>query len=338
METPVIDTKKKLKSPFSPYDVILVGYDEHPAIAADSKDERARKVYVELFDERVSLPLLQAHVEMTKSRGVQVPIQYLEFGGAYYVVDGRQRIKAAREVYDEQVKLGIEPAHLITVPGIKYQGSIDEMFANSRAMNVHVNEPPMMVARSMSRLLMQDVVDAPGEKPRKRTVLEVAAIYGVSDQTVRNYQKLFTSSDTVKKALAELKQPTIGLLLTGLPEDQQLAVLGELQEDAKAGKKVTVERAKGKVAAAKGKASASPKDRLDSLATTLAKLADRFGKGQLKRTESSTKEELLATITDLLTTTDAIARVVLQGKQTFPTPIKDQEPGYTLVTIDNAGD
>ena len=95
-----------------------------------------------------------------------------------------------------------------------------------------------------------------------------------------------------------------------------------------------MERAKGKVAAAMGKASASPKDRLDSLATTLAKLADRFGKGQLKRTESSTKEELLATITDLLTTTDAIARVVLQGK----TPIKDQEPGYTLVTIDNAGD
>ena len=280
------DSKRKApKPPFNPYDVVIVGLDDHPGIAADIKAdpeknitvkdaERRRKLYVQLFDERASLPLTKEFVASVRQWGVQESIRYIVFDGVNYAINGRQRIRAARTVYDEQKKLGIEPEHLITVPGEAYEGDIDQLFAMSRVLNVRVDEPTMMKARSMMRLLMEDIVDEPGEQPRKRTTTEVAAIYACSDQHVRDMVKLFESSDTVKKALEPLKQPTIGLLLTGLPEEQQLKVLEELRAEQKGGAKLTVERARKKVAEAKGKTVNSPKDKVDTIQRQLQKAAD----------------------------------------------------------------
>jgi hypothetical protein len=336
------------KSPFNPYDLVIVGFDDHPGIAADIKAdpakgitekdaERRRKLYVQLFDERANLPLPKERVALTSAWGVQVPVQFIVFGDSAYVVDGRQRVKAARAVYDEQTRLGVVPEARITVPGIKFEGDVDQLFAASRAMNVHTDEPPMMKARSMTRLLMEDVFDEPDGKARKRTVNEVAAIYGCSDQHVRDMTKLFESSDTVKKALEDLKQPTIGLLLTGLDEEKQIQVLSELKAEHKGGAKITVDKARKKIAEAKGKTVNSPKDKVDSVQRLLQKLADKAT--EVSCTNCKTQAEAMSALQLLLTTLDAVARTVYAGtKVGFPTPIAKQKAGYTLETIAKTGD
>lgn len=342
------DKKTAAKPPFNPYDVVIVGLDDHPGIAPDAKAdpeksitakmaEQRRKLYVQLFDERALLKVPKERIALTQAWGVQVPIQYIVFEGVVYCVDGRQRLMAARAVWDDQKRLGIEPEHMITVPGVKFEGDVDQLFAASRAMNVHTDEPPMMKARSMTRLLMEDVVDEPDEKPHKRTVQQVAAIYGCSDQHVRDMTRLFESSDTVKKALEDLKQPTIGLLLTGLPEEKQIEVLAELKAEQKGGAKVTVDRARKKVAEAKGKTANSPKDKVDTVQRLLQKLADKTQ--EVNCTSCKTPAEHQAALQLLLTTVDSVARAVFGGgKIAFPTPIGKQKPGYTLETIAKTGD
>lgn len=341
-------SKKAPKPPFNPYDVVIVGLDDHPGIAADTKAdpekgitakdaEKRRKLYVQLFDERALLKVPKERIALTMAWGVKVPVQYIAYDGVPYIVDGRQRIMAARAVWDEQKQLAIEPEHMITVPGIEFEGDVDQLFAASRAMNVHTDEPPMMKARSMTRLLMEDIVDEPGAKPRKRTVQEVAVIYGCSDQHVRDMTKLFESSDTVKRALEDLKQPTIGLLLTGLPEDKQIEVLAELKTAQKGGAKVTVDRARKAVAAAKGKTANSPKDKVDTIQRTLQKLADKAL--EVNCTGCKTQAEAMTALSLLLSTIDTIARSAFGGgKVAFPVPINKQKAGYTLEAIAKIGD
>ena len=341
--------KGKFKSPANPYDLIVVGLDDHPGIAADTKAdpergisvkdaEQRRKLYVQLFDERALLPLPKERVALTRAWGIQTRIKIIWFDGMAYVVDGRQRVKAAREVWDEQAGAGFKDEARIAVPFEEYEGDVDQLFAASRAMNVHTDEPPMMKARSMSRLMMEDVKDEDKDgKTRKRTVAEVAAIYGCSDQHVRDMLKLFESSDVVKKALEQLKQPTIGLLLTGLPEDQQLKVLEELKTEQAGGAKVTVAKARKKVAEAKGKTVNSPKDKVESIQRLLQKLADKAS--EVACTDCKTLEEHRAAVTLLLTTVDGIARAAFAGGSiAFPQPINKQRPGYTLAKLEATGD
>lgn len=346
-----------IKPPFSPYDVVIIGLDEHPGIAADvkadpaagitAKDaERRRKLYVQLFDERATMPLDPGLLASVEAHGVQQPIKYIMFDGVPYAINGRQRLRAARVVHDKQTKLGLEPGQFITVDGDEYKGNIDQLFALSRILNINVAEPTMMKARSMMRLLMEDIVDKEDTdaKARKRTVQEVAAIYGCSDQHVRDMTKLFESNDTVKRALEELKQPTIGLLLTGLvkedgtpDEEKQLKVLEELKTEQKGGAKVTVARARKKVAEAKGKQVNSPKDKVDTIQRLLQKLADKSSEASC--TSCKTQAEAQAALALVLATLDGVARAAFGGgKVAFPTPIAKQKPGYTLDVIAAIGD
>lgn len=350
-------SKKAIKPPFNPYDIVVIGLDEHPGIAADvqadpekgitaAMAERRRKLYVQLFDERATMPLDLGFRSSIEAHGVQQPIKYIMFEGTPYAINGRQRIKAARWVYDRQVKLALEPDQMISVPGDEYKGDIDQLFALSRILNINVAEPTMMKARSMMRLLMEDIVDHddPDAKPRKRTVQEVASIYGCSDQHVRDMERLFKSSDTVKQALNDLKQPTIGLLMAGLvkedgspDEEKQLKVLEELKTEQKGGAKVTVERARRKVAEAKGKTTNSPKDKVDTIQRQLQKLADKAT--EVNCTNCKTQAEATTALNLLLTNIDIIARAAFGGgKVAFPVPINKQKPGYTLDTIAKTGD
>lgn len=349
METADKDNKKKApKSPFNPYDLVIVGLDDHPGIAADirptkenglsEKDATARrKLYVQLFDERATMPLPKERVALTQAWGVKAPVQYITFDGTAYIVDGRQRVKAARAVWDDQKDKQIPVDKRIEVPGIKFEGDVDQLFAASRALNVHTDEPPMMKARSMTRLLMEDVTDDDDGKPHKRTVQQVAAIYGCSDQHVRDMTKLFESSDTVKRALEDLKQPTIGLLLTGLPEDKQIAVLSELKAEQKGGAKVTVDRARKKVAEAKGRTVNSPSDKVETIQRLLQKLADKSA--EVNCTNCKTQAEATAALNMVLVAIDGVARAAFGGgKVAFPTPIAKQKAGYTLDVIAKTGD
>lgn len=352
--------KKSLpKSPFNPYDVLIVGVDDLKpyGVSADAKadpehgisPERAakrRELYAELFDERALLPMPEERIATVREYGIAAPIIYFPFEGQLYVVDGRQRIKAARAVWSEQKDAGVISEQRITVPGIKSSATtIDELFAQSRVLNVHTESTPMMRARDMSRLLMRPVIDPKTGTERKRTTAEVAVIFGVSDQTVLNSLKLFNASDTVKQALADPNlPPTIGLLLTDLKkedgspdEDKQMRVLSELKTEKAGGAKVTVEKAKKKVAELKGKTVNSPKDKVDTIQRALQKLADKAT--EVNCTNCKSQAEAQTALNLLLSAVDTIARAAFAGgKMAFPVPINKQKPGYTLETIAKTGD
>ena len=323
--------KLRIPGPVNPYDLILVGFDSHPDVSAKAEDELARVIYTQLFDERVNLPLDANKLAMTRAYGVTQELKAVQYRDRWYVVDGRRRTLYARKVWDEQAEAGVKEEQRIAVPVTEYTGDIARAFAASRSLNVHEESSPMMRAREMNRLLMETISDPETGKDRKRTVIEVATVFGVSDQTVRNMQKLFESSDTVKKALTELKQPTIGLLIADLSEQQQMEVLSELKAEQAGGKKVTVAGAQAKVQEKKGKQSMTAKDKLDKLELALTRCAD--GWDGTKRPKSE-KEQVKA----LLECMDALNRVVFYGKHAFPTPIKDQPLGYTLEFIANLGD
>jgi ParB-like chromosome segregation protein Spo0J len=275
-------------------------------------------------------------IAVARTYGIEAPVHVLLFEGNLFVVDGRQRVKAARAVWSEQEEAKVLPDQRITVPFLLVKDSLDELFAKSRILNVHTEESPMMRARSMSRLLMEELKEADG-KTRKRTTAEVATIYGVSDQTVLNSLKLFKSSDTVKQALSDLKQPTIGLLIADLPEEAQQKVLAELKADQRGGAKITVDRAKKKVAEAQGRTVNSPKDKVETIQRTLQQLADKSAEASC--TDCKDMNQYKAANVRLLQALDTIARAAFGGgKLAFPTPIKNQRPGYTLDVIAKTGD
>lgn len=321
---------------FSPYDLLIVGVDNIPLVSPKSEDAEGKHLYMELFDERALMPL-SAEKLATARLGIDDPVTYFQWHGLFLVVDGRRRVLYTRTVYDEQTAAGVKVEERASLPGLKYQGGIDEMFARSRVFNVREDEPPLMRARTIARLLAQDLPDGSGGT-RKRTAAEAGQLLGRSDQHIRDMMKLFESSDTVKKALTDLKQPTIGLVIADLPEDKQQQVLAELQDMQKAGKKVTVEDAKKRKAAAQGKEMSTPKDKLESLDKSMHRLATMRDKGELPSTDTATKEQLLLTIAELFETLDSMNRTIFKGKLAFPGPVKNQKPGYTLEFLANQGD
>lgn len=317
-ETPKKALNLKRLPRVNPYELTILGFDNHPGVAADSKDENIRKVYTQLFDERAQMPLIPERLAMTRQQGISDPVLVFGFRGHHFVADGRRRVLYARKVWDEQSQAGMKEEDRITVPVIPFEGDVRTLFAQTRTMNVNEASTPMMRAREMNRLALEDLTGDDG-KYRKRTVKEVAAIFGCSDQHVRDMQKLFESSDTVKKALSELKQPTIGLLLTGLPEEQQMEVLAELKTEQARGGKVTVRGAKKKVAAKKGQTGTTATDRVEKVEGIFTRFAKSVGAG-------GTKEQLLEFI-------DELARATFVRQVKFPAPIKDQTPGYTLAAL-----
>lgn len=306
----------------NPYELVLVGKDAHPGIAADSKDDYDRKLYVQLWDERVNLPLDKDSIDGTLENGVDVPVLVIEYQGKLpeyqgklFVVDGRRRTLYSRVARDMQEADKVAEKERITVPIRHFTGSLDDAFARSRAANVTEQSSPLMKARDMQRLLDMEVPNGEGGK-RKRSVQEVASIYRCSDQHVRDMLKLFKSSDTVKKALTELPA-TVGLIIADLDETQQQAVLAELGEKRKSGQKVTTADAKASKARQQGKQSATAKDKLESLERSCTKLC---------AAADPTKDDLLRFV-------DAVNRTMYLGKVKFPEPIKDQKPGYTLAIL-----
>lgn len=189
---------------FDPNELVIVGFDtddrvEHP-----------------LYDERAFLDVEVPFVRSIRTYGVQVPLLVREEAGTFYVVDGRQRVKAARIVFAEQSKSGEVPlkvpARVITVSEKRASSLV--VLTNENRKGDDVLTKAIKAERLMERL---------GDEE------EVATVFGVTPATIRNWLILVQADPFVHEAIREGKIAAYtGIELAGLPKEEQKDALQKL--------------------------------------------------------------------------------------------------------------
>lgn len=163
----------------NPYDLIIVGLD-------DEEDESH-----ELYDERIMDPIKDTLIANIRMHGVIQPITIRKKSGKMYVVDGRQRVRAARKVRDEQAEEG---GFEINVPVTEHstEGADPLRLASIivSANEQRKDDGPMTKAVKARRL-----------KQLGAEMDEITASFGVSDVTVKKWFTILESHPDLQQAI-----------------------------------------------------------------------------------------------------------------------------------------
>lgn len=199
-----------------PEDLTIVGLDtddgpEHP-----------------LYDQRVKLPLDMNMARNIAVHGVIQAINVRKDGDDVQVVEGRQRVRAAREANKILAKEGKET---IRVPVKLERGQDHTMFGIMVSANEHRHDDSTIAkAHKLARYLAMG-----------RTEEEAAVMFGVTMQTIKNWTVLLDLDSKVQKAVEDGKisaHSAAGLAKLSRPEQREK--LDELlTETAKTGKKAS---------------------------------------------------------------------------------------------------
>jgi len=203
-----------------PADVVVVGID-----TPDGPEHF-------LYDERIKLDLDESMVRSIMHDGVIEPVVVTAIGGKPHVVDGRQRVRCAREANRRLEERGAEP---VRVAIVNRRGRLEDLFGVSISANeVRRDDEPLQKGRKVQRYLAMG-----------RTEEEAALAFGVSVQSVRNWLALIELDPTVRKRVetGELK-PTAALQLQQLEPEAQREAAESLVERSKAGERVTTRTAR----------------------------------------------------------------------------------------------
>lgn len=167
---------------------------------------------------RNKLPIEEGMVLNIIRYGVIKPVVVRKDGDKALVVDGRRRVRHAREANKRLKAEGAEP---ILVPVIVRKADDLTIAGVSRSANQHtVADDPLAKSDEMARLAGQGL-DAEG----------IAVIYGTSAHTVRSYLRLSEVSPEVRKAVkSEAISATAAAKLAGLSREEQESALAELTE------------------------------------------------------------------------------------------------------------
>jgi ParB/RepB/Spo0J family partition protein len=158
-----------------PYKLIIIGLD------TDDRDHA-------LFDERVFLPVDESLVRNIMVYGIQQPVNVRLEEGKLYVVDGRQRVRAAREAAKRMTGAGEQT---IKVPARVTRGD-DARVAGIMISNNELRQGDELLvkARKASRLLDQ-----------LGGINEVALAFGRTPTTIKNWLSLVEADETVLHAV-----------------------------------------------------------------------------------------------------------------------------------------
>lgn len=137
-------------------------------IVTDKKDP--------LFDERALDEPAEAMILSVMAKGVLEPILVCKRGEVATVIDGRQRVMAAREANKRLTKQG--DAYLIAVPCFLRRG---DDAAELTAIMIHANEQRKPDAAKIKARKAKRLVD------RGATHEEAGIAFGVTDQTIKRW-------------------------------------------------------------------------------------------------------------------------------------------------------
>lgn len=199
-----------------PEDLIIIGLD------TDDGEEHP------LYDQRVKLPLDMNMARNIAIHGVIQAVNARKDGEDIQIVEGRQRVRAAREANKILAKEGKES---IRVPVKLERGKDHTMFGIMVSANEHrQDDTPMAKAQKLARYLAMG-----------RTEEEATVMFGVTLQTIKNWTVLLDLDTKVQKAVEEGKLSAHSAAgLAALPRTEQREKLTELlTEVAKSGKRVS---------------------------------------------------------------------------------------------------
>ena len=169
-----------------------------------------------LNDERSGWDVDENMVKNIMVYGIQQPVIVRSESGKVYVVDGRQRVKAAREAARRQDEAG---EHATKVPCIEVKaddGRVSGIMASTNA--IRKDDEILSKARKAARLL--DLVGS---------IDEVSIAFGRSTKTIENWMKLVQADSKVHEAIASgLISPAVGIELAGKSREEQIEALDRL--------------------------------------------------------------------------------------------------------------
>lgn len=203
-----------------PFKLVIVGLDTE-----DTKDH-------ELYDERIMFPVSESMVRNIMEHGVIASVLARRNGpGTFEVIDGRQRIRAAREATLRMRKDGrLTDEEAVLVPTQLRRDDAASLAVAVVVTNEHRQEDaPMNRARKAMRL--QNLGKANDQ---------IAEAFNVSVQTVKNWLALLDLSPKVQKAVDAGKiSASAAAPLAKMARKDQGEKLKELIEAAPAQKRVT---------------------------------------------------------------------------------------------------
>ena len=236
---------------FDPEDLVLVTDEKSP-----------------LYDDRVELPVDESLVLNIMfapdgtPQGVLEPINAMRNSetGKVEVIDGRQRVKAAREANKRLKKAGLEP---IWVPAMlkrtNGQGAMGMLISSNEHRQ---DDSPLGKAKKAQRYL-----------DLGRTEADIATLFGISQASVKNMLALLDAPAAVRNAVEAGKISTSdGYKLAKLEPAEAKEKVAELIEHAPRtqGKKRSKNAKKAREIVSNGKQPKASKKAEDAVATDIA--------------------------------------------------------------------
>jgi len=175
-----------------------------------------------LYDPRVHLPLEETMVLNIMAGGIFEPIIVRKNGEhkgkpIVEVVDGKQRVKHAREANRRLKAQGKEP---VLVPAVRRRGEDADLFGVMVSTNdIRRDDSPLARARKCARYMAFG-----------RTETQASVTFGVTTTTIRSWLELLECSKEVQTAVEKGEMPaSIAVKLAKLPREEQPAVLEKLK-------------------------------------------------------------------------------------------------------------
>jgi ParB family chromosome partitioning protein len=242
---------------FDPDDLVLVTDEASP-----------------LYDERIDLPIDEALVLNIMfvpagggaPQGVLEPINAMRNTetGKVEVIDGRQRVKAAREANKRLRKAGLEP---VWVPAMLKKTTGHGAMGMLISSNEHrQNDTPLGRAKKMQRYI-----------DLGRDEAEISVLFGISQASVKNQLSLLDAPAAVRNAVEAGKISTSdGYKLAKLEPAEAKEKVAELVEHAPRtpGKKRSKNAKKAREIVSNGKQPKISKKAEDAVATDIAAWID----------------------------------------------------------------
>lgn len=203
---------------YDPNDLTIIGLDtkdgeEHP-----------------LYDPRIKLPISEPMVLNLMAFGILEPIEIRMNGAVAEVVNGRRRVRHAREANKRLKKMGSDE---IRVPCTIKRGDDGHLFGISVSANEHrEDDTPMAKAEKAQRML-----------DLGKTEDDVAVAFGVTKVAVKQWLKLLELSAYVRKLVDKRAiSASAAAKFADLGHDEQKEAVDKLL--AESGGKATTKKAK----------------------------------------------------------------------------------------------
>lgn len=225
------DAKRKNLFMLDPDELIIIGIDTaHTKWGPVETDIEHPQ-----WDERIKLPVDADLSKNIEAFGVIQNVIGETDGDKYIVIDGRQRVRAARAAKKRQEAAGLVS---VLVPVVFRRGVALDLYGVARSANGYrADDSIMLNARNAQRMIdMGDSED------------HVATVFGVKVKTVRDWVSLLGLCQSVRKAIdAGEISPSAAMSLTELSRAEQEVHLEALRKEIGPGAKITGEKAAAKV-------------------------------------------------------------------------------------------